>query len=176
MKKVQKISDGMICAALKSIHIPAKKITPTTMAVYTLVKRLKCAEAGKWTDETVTESFDALKEILDASIRAGDFTAFNEFAKFWKEITVKPVFMSKSAPQAIACAVKPGKPLREIASAIVEAVAVFQSHNDRAPTRPEIMEYLEKTLPKGIDDTELSRQLKRLGWQELIPKVADLAL
>ena len=26
-----------------------------------------------------------------------------------------------------------------------------------------------------IDDTELSRQLKKLGWQKLIPKAGDLA-
>jgi hypothetical protein len=47
---------------------------------------------------------------------------------------------------------------------MIDAIMNLQEDSRRAPTRQEILDAIDSP----IDETELSRQLTRLGWNDLI--------
>lgn len=55
---------------------------------------------------------------------------------------------------------------------LVLTIRDLQKSLDRVPFRDEILDSIGERMPenKGMDEPELSRQLKKLGWSELIPK------
>ena len=62
---------------------------------------------------------------------------------------------------------------KPVTLAMVQAIRNIQGKVQRAPTRREILSELEKA--SAIDDTELCRQLVKLGWQEMITPSGELA-
>jgi hypothetical protein len=55
-------------------------------------------------------------------------------------------------------------------AAIVEAVKQLQRDLEGVPFRNEICAFVSEELETGLSDTALSRQLKKLGWANKIPK------
>jgi len=83
------------------------------------------------------------------------------------------------------CDSKHHNPRRPLTKEIIQAISVLQFDLKRAPSRPEVLDYLaihcgdlnHEGDPQGIsiDESELCRQLKRLGWQDLLTPANELA-
>jgi hypothetical protein len=70
-------------------------------------------------------------------------------------------------------AIPTNKHRQPVTVALVNAISFLQFKLDRVPTRPEIIEFMAKCGDSNcaFDEPELCRQLKKLGWQDLIPRL-----
>ena len=88
-------------------------------------------------------------------------------------------FVTEVAGIPIVVGMPKNRPRQRVTYAIVFAVDILQTVLDRPPTRAEIMDFVatHEAMPENmaIDETEVSRQLTKLGWNEFIPTAADLA-
>lgn len=151
--------------------LPTKSLPkPQFMAIWILTERLKSKMtlgAGG-----ATGPWEKLREILEAAALSGDFRAIDEFSKAWKAWGRPGAAVPFIMPGLSFTVNIPGScsaiPRRKKTLAVLLAIEDIQRRlrSKRAPTHREILDLVGKR--EGIDDTELSRQLKSLGLQDRI--------
>jgi hypothetical protein len=159
-----KIHDDEILARLLECEAPFKAVSKSTASAMLAVGVIKNIISWKTERRGIPRAWQQMKDLMDTAILEGTTEVFDAFARAWTApITkIEDVIFIGASPRA------------PIAVEIVSFIMLFQVINDRPPTRPEILD----SMAKGdcpIDDSELCRQLKKLGWQKRIPTNADLA-
>ncbi len=164
-----------IWQAIDAAEIPAKKITPTTTSVYQAVGYLKELRQTKDLGPKTERAWVDLVEILGGAITNLDFSAFDEFANAWQKLEVNvETYDPKDGGRLIHKHQIKNSPRQSVTKAVALAVLYFQGWYERTPTRQEIMSFMatheDAEVNRALDDSELCRQLKKLGWQDLIPE------
>jgi hypothetical protein len=150
-----------------------RKVTETTLAVFYAAGGIIAARRAG-TD--ASQAWGGLREVLDEAVKSGDLTAFDEMAKAWEKFTETPpesitatvTFPGGEPPIVITHGEWRWIPKAAVTVAMIDAIDRLQSRMNRAPDRQEILKEVGKILPGGMDDTELSRQLTRLGWNDML--------
>lgn len=177
-KPLKKIPWEALAKAKSEAQTPSKKLGPLTVTINEAVIDLKAARQTGESSFSTEKAWYELADALNNAVKNLDFTAFDEFAKAWSNIEVD-AFLWKSNGAKIVCGRPKNKPRQPVTAAIVFAVELLQDLLDRPPTRQEIIKFMAENDAMNdkisIDDTECSRQLKKLGWQKWIPKVEELA-
>lgn len=163
---MKKIPADLLNETDMAASIPVKKVGPESSNVYDAVCGIRGAQQLK---RKADQPWKKLRDILDRAVESGDFSAFDDFAKAWEKMDVEAFLLGEHW-----VAFPSSKPREPVTRNIVSAVSVLQFFNGRAPTRGEILDKLGE-LGCAIDEAQLSRQLKKMGWQNLIPKAGDLA-
>ena len=170
--RMPKISDETLDAAESTASTPTKKLNGFTTDVFNAVAHFR---AGKTAGLPLNEFWPALRGVLDAAAEAGDWTAFDDLGKALQRVEVETIQVTITEHQggdatvirtAIGELTNPPRQPKTIT--LIHAIRQLQSKAGRAPTRQEIIDKVSVLDPDGMDETELSRQLKNLGWQDLI--------
>ncbi len=163
---MKKIPADLLNEADMAASIPVKKVGAETSNVYDAVCGIRAARQLK---KKAGQPWKQLRDILDSAVESGNFSAFDDFAKAWERMDVSAFSLGKHF-----VGFPSSKPREPVTRNIVSAVRGLQFVNGRAPTRGEILDKLAE-LGCAIDEAQLSRQLKKMRWQNLIPKAGDLA-
>jgi hypothetical protein len=160
--KNKMIPEEELYSAFLDATTPAKKMTRSTVEIYALVRLLKESRKNEESNQAGEDAWGFLQKFFSIAIHERDYTMFDEFATAWK--------LPDGEEQKLR---------RPKTAAIVDCVKSFQDYYGRTPTRQEILDTLAESdlvaVNQAMDDTELCRQLKALGWQDLIPKSRGLA-
>lgn len=165
------IPKNKLFLAYAEAALPVKKITRDSVALWEAVANLKIAgKSGVNVDDAKVALQRAMIDALDGTDHQ---TVMDEIAKAQtkSEVKVDRVFTVTREGRTVAKFARGSllnKPRSPITMAIVETVLNIQGRTERAPTRQEIIKALETIKDGGIDDSELSRQLTRLGWNDLL--------
>lgn len=174
IRRLQKISDAFLERADAVASLPAKKIGPATIEVYRAAGDMKAERILK---KKSVRGWESLRSILDQAAEAGDFSAFDDFAKAWTRLEVEPFCLRLAGEDLIGHRLK-NAPRSKVTKAILFAIDILQIVEDRPPTRQEILHFLSNSEamvePIHIDDSELCTQLRKLGIQEHLPTASDL--
>lgn len=157
------ISPGEFVDAADEAGLPkaVRKIRPCTVEIYRIVADLKTL---RHRGEPAGKHWSWLRCVLDTAAESDDWSAFDDFAQAWKLAKVNHRKLGHEFSKS------DHAPVREPAKlAVVNAVTCLQLDLERLPYRKEILDFINVELGRGMDDTELSRQLKILGWAERIP-------
>jgi hypothetical protein len=165
---MKKISDEALELARMTAALPVRKVTETTLRVFTATADI---HAAKLAGTDAGPAWALLRAVLDEAVAKGDYTAFDEASKAWEKFTperVEAVTATLTFPGGeppIVISQGEFRPtLRLVTIAMIEAIERLQDRRNRAPTRQEILDEIDET----IDETELARQLTRLGWNGLL--------
>jgi hypothetical protein len=165
---MKRIPESLLRKVEAEAKPPVKKVGTYTAEIFAAVADIKAAEKlGK----DMSPAWMRLREIIDEAASHGDATAFEDMQKALKNLNVAAShFTIRSGEQQweITSGRMLNPPIRPVTVALVKAIRDFQFDRNRAPDRQEILTAMNKILENGIDETELSRQLTRLGWNELI--------
>lgn len=160
--------------------LPTKSIPrPQYIEIWILTKELKSemtlGERG------ASLSWAKLRNLLEAAALSGDFRAMDEFSKAWKAWGNPSASTPFTTPRLGFSVDIPGScsaiPRRRKTLVVLEAIDDVQRRLSyetpplkRAPTHKEIIERVGNLVgtAEGIDETELSRQLRCLGLQDRI--------
>ena len=152
-------------------------VKPKTPGGYTgrIAKAVAVLHACRELETTPDGAWRGLRAVLDDAMTAGDWSSMDDLAKLWtgQSTKVMRVEIRTSAhpePRTVAAGGPKDSGQRPIMKMLVTAIRNLQRGKNRAPTRQEILEEMSKLGDgkRGIDDAELSRQLNRLGWSEMI--------
>lgn len=175
IRRGQKISAEFLRSAHEAATVPVKNIGPYTLKVFAAVGDLKAAQQLRKPDK---RGWDKLRGMLDDAVAAGDFSAFDDFAKAWKSLDVEAANLRLGGEDFPCCIGFKNKPKARVTKAIVHAIDCLQETLDRAPCRQEILEFMSSSEAMGepvdIDDAELCTQLRNLGIQDMIPLASEL--
>lgn len=158
----------LLDAAEAAASVPVKKIGTHTAEIFAAVADIKAAEK---LGEDMVPAWQRLRETVDRAAAAGDAAALDDMQKALKNLRVASTHVqikTGNKELEITTGRMLNAPLRPVTLALVKAIRDFQFDRDRAPDRQEILDGMAKLLPEGIDESELSRQLTRLGWNHLI--------
>lgn len=171
-------------------QIPAKSAkSPRAVGAWRLAKRMKEAEANAMMkarikrdghevadcDPSESQDWKNVYDYITSAIAKGDFSVMDEFAKAWLAWEIRPDIVA--ANDDFSLTIHSGetvtnKKLSPVALSVIEAIMTLQrspDSPDRAPSFQEIQAEVGKVVASGIDETELSRQLRKLGLQNLVP-------
>lgn len=154
-----------------SIPVKKNKLGTYTASIAQAVANFKAAE--RYGNEMVlAERWNEINNLINEAVMAGDTSALDDLAKFRNPL--KPL-----SSESFRLKLKDGKnlidiswgeitsPARQPVTVImIESIRSIQNRINRAPTRREIADEMAERI--AIDDTEISRQLTRLGWNDLI--------
>ncbi len=163
---MKKIPHDMLVLARRDASTPARSVNKHTEEIFRLVADIVAFQKSR---QNPTPAWDKLKCVLDQAMADSDYTALDDLAKAWKNTEVKAwIFSSKAADGTLTPFYTSGQivnsPRSPITVAMIDAIMNLQEDSRRAPTRQEILDAIDSP----IDETELSRQLTRLGWNDLI--------
>lgn len=175
----KELASLLAVARLPTKSLPAPDRLPVWCAVATMKGRIG-AEASspstQWEGKNLAV-WQRLRDALDEALERRDFAAFDEFAEAWgksKGPAAVVRFKMKCGDQQIVGSTFDGfahTPRKKITVKIIDAIQQIQRRENRAPMASEILSYMED----GMEDAELSSQLKEMGLQGRMNKRADLA-
>jgi hypothetical protein len=172
MKKTprKKIPSATLKRAHDAVSAPRKTLHKHTLAISEGVKRLRAAIRHKHGE---ADAWQSLRDTLDKAAAAGEWSAIDDFAALWEGIKIASsrftLTIGNGEPLTIVQGKSANKPRSPVTLALIKAIENLQAPGglNRAPNRQEILE--EMALAGfQIEDAELCRQLKKLGWQKLI--------
>jgi hypothetical protein len=170
-----RIDQQLIDDALAESALPkrVRSITPFTVNIFECVLALKNA---KELGESPRTSWRELRSVLNSVLeledwREDDWAALDDFCAAWEMVKPDPALVKwpgESFPHDLSPYV--GHPMRSpLTWIVVDCVQQLQRELRRAPFRSEIMKLVSHFYPAGIDDAELSKQLKKVGLSNFIP-------
>lgn len=164
---MKQIPNELLLRAEREARPPVKKSNLRTGEIFAAVAHLKAAERLQKSPEP---AWKALRNILDDAAERGDYTAFDDLQKALSKLEVNTVEITISGEDGgnIVLGKQTNPPRAPVTVGIIQAIKNLQFATSRAPTRKEIIDEFSRMDPDGIDETELSRQLTRLGWNDLI--------
>jgi hypothetical protein len=158
--------------ALAKAALPpfVRKVGLNTVEILEAVADLK---ATRELDKSSDVHWPRLRSLLDGALAVNDWSALDEFAAAWEKLKVKPsngLYGGEDYPFSEL----PGEDdlkRQPLAWIVVDCVRQAQRDLGRIPFRSEILDYVSFHRPdEGMDETELSRQLKKLNLAHWIPK------
>jgi len=168
---MKKIPREILERAHAAAATPRKTLHKHTPAISEATKELRAAIRH---NRDQHEAWNKLRVILDKAAAACEWSAIDDFAALWKSMAVSSTVFSltlgKGDEQKLVSSRISNPPQRRITLVLIEAINSLQfgiESLNRAPSRQEILKEMERH-GCALDDTELSRQLGRLGWQEMI--------
>jgi len=159
------IPDKILDEALALAATPAKRLQDYTAPIYHAVADLK---AAKRTKADATDAWEWLKSVLDDAVQENQLGVFDDLAKAWEKVEVESISITLTEGKTVHKITQgeiTNSPRQPIACAMIQAIRNIQK--GRAPTRQEIVSEMAKR-GTAIDDSELCKQLKKLGWQGMI--------
>lgn len=165
---MKKIPHDTLVLARREAIIPARKVNPRTEEVFRMAAHLI---AHRRSGQCPAQAWGELRQVLDEAMTDGDWTVMDDLAKAWQNVKLSAWVFSSNMPDGTTVPFHSmgeitNPPRAPITVAVIDAISDFQFESTRAPTRQEILDAMVATTP--IDETELSRQLGRLGWSDLI--------
>lgn len=187
-KEMSPISDEILEALrLKysmPVSEPASKIDPRKETIWNLTCEIK----GYITKSKINKDairmhvtfWPKLREILDHAIDADNPEIFSYFAKAWESADIRNTscsIVSKSGKPSIADAIynhipnlPANLPNSPISIEILDLIEGLQRRLRRAPTNAEIVACSAKRENGGYNKQEVSRQIRKMGLQEMVSK------
>jgi hypothetical protein len=165
---MKKIPEDMLRAAEEDAAAPVKKVSKFTGRIFSIVADLKAAEK---LGMPIEPAWQSLREVLDEAASEGEFAAFDDQQKALASLNVGAAHISVTSGKNrwdFAQGFSKNKARSPKTMAFIQAIRNLQGGKNRAPTRQEILDEMSRMLVDGVDDTEVSRQLTRLGWNDLI--------
>jgi hypothetical protein len=173
------IPEALIDYAIECCELPSclPEVTAFSKEVYQAVGDLKASRILK---ESPKFHWARLQTVLDVAVMLDKWEVFDDFARAWKNVHVAPGYTTDGTSGLIPRDLGPktGRPKRSpITWLVAKCVQELQWELNRTPSRSEIV---AKAIPFQVSQndgqeildlsaTELSRQLKRLGWEKMIP-------
>jgi hypothetical protein len=178
--KFNKIPDDEIQKKAIEAELPLKTVEEYHSELYALVLLLKTGIKNKKAEQTLY-AWNTLKGAIESSMKDDSTVIFDVFAEAWLKMELKQGFAThwEASINDVVQDTEPSfvwEPRKKapITYDIITMIWYYQEQHDRPPTRAEILDMMAQgEFP--IDDSELCRQLKKLGWQKLIPTESDLA-
>jgi hypothetical protein len=164
--------------ALADAALPAfvRKPGNYTVDICETVADLKAARAlGKKPSAHISRLLD----LIGGALANEEWTAIDDFAAAWEKMKVKPSNAVIGGEDHPFSELPDENDTKHQPLTWVVADCVRQAQRDlgRIPFRREILEYVTFYRPeKGMDDAELSRQLKKLNLARWIPKSTKSAV
>ena len=163
------ISDELIAQALNTASLPphVTRVNHYTTDIYEAVDDLKSARR---LGEGASDPWSKLRFHLSHAAAFDCWEAFDDFARAWSQ---KESSLDDPERGPSEFFDHERRPVREpLTFHLILTIRDLQRSLGRAPFRDEILDSIGDRLPphKGMDEPELSRQLKKLGWSHLIPK------
>lgn len=161
------IPEEVLAHALNTASLPLDvgKPGPFTTDIYESVDDLKSAIR---LDEPAGIHWQKLKFHLEQAAESECWDAFDDFARAWSQKL--PSMDDEHCPSEFFAYGQ--RPIREpLTFLLILTIRQLQVNLNRAPFRDEILNAIVVRLPpnKGMDEAELSRQLKKLKWAGFIP-------
>lgn len=178
MKEYPLIDPHELIRIIREAELPTKS-QPKHPGIFELVRRLKVHRLfSREQDVDLSKSDDWKQTVtyLSDALADGDFSALDDFCAAWHKVKVE----GESVPVAgsgevVGIASTTNSSRRPVTALIARAILQFQNDEGRPPTRQEILIALQDDCEDGLDDSEMSRQLKLMGLQDRIPKVSELS-
>lgn len=167
LKADQKIPSVVLDSINAHANVPFKQVNAFTVRICDAVESIKGAKA---IGTDASRGWNELKRIIDDAVGQGDFSAFDDMAKAWESLEVKTGKIILSGASVRTVTGRKNLPRAKTPRLIATALDLLQDQLGRIPTRRELLDFMASNpaMPENIamDDSELSRQLKKLGLQE----------
>ena len=172
------IPDAILEDALSRAILPVKQFDELTLHIYQSVADLMTArQAGN----DPTKEWDDLKRVLDQAVKDNEWEAFSDLAKAWNKLKIETSSFTNNGVKSTHGKVM-NPPRAPVTAALIRAIMYLQESKwvayrisedefefiyEGYVTRKEILD--EMAIDgMAIDESELSRQLTRLEWNNLI--------
>ncbi len=167
---MKKIPNELLWNACAEAAVPVKKLTPHSVDVWRAVANLKAAGQKQHGER---EAFNQLQSVMSEAFAGGEHEILDEVTKAQKNSMVRAtrswtIRREGQDDVELTKGTLLNTPRARVTLAIVEAIIELQSIRERAPTRQEVLDVAGKSLENGLDETELSSQLTKLGWNGLL--------
>jgi hypothetical protein len=167
---MKKIPNELLWQACAEAAVPVKKLTAQSVDVWRAVADLKAALQNRHGEK---EAFKRLQTVMGDAFADGAHKVLEEVAKAQEKSMVRTTRAWSIRQEGreeieITRGTLTNAPRARVTLAIAQAILQLQDSTERAPTRREILDVAGKSLENGLDETELSSQLTKLGWNDML--------
>jgi hypothetical protein len=162
------IPESDLRAAELEASPPVKQVHKYTAAIFSIVADMK---AAKKIGMPLKHGWQRLRDVLDAAMEEDDATALDDLKKALANLEVGSARITVTSGKhkwEWAEGHAKNKPIAPVTMAFIQAIRNIQGRSNRAPTRQEILDEINLILVDGVDETEVSRQISRLAWNDII--------